>query len=382
MSDRIIFTRAPGRVNLIGEHTDYQMGYVMPSCINLEISLWAKKRTDNNFKVYSKTINEKDVFHTNNISKSLGWKNYHRGIIKAFNEIIPLKKGYNIWIDSNLPRGSGLSSSAALEMAILSTLEKSNGISLSDIDAIKLCWEAENNFVGLSCGIMDQFIVRMGKKNHAILLNCKTFEYEQAHIPDSVELLIVDTNVKRKLTESAYNQRVKECNIAIQQLNEAGLSIKYISDINIDDFEQYGKNVEYPYYRRAKHIITENERVIKLKNKLKEQNLQEIRKILYEAHDSIKNDYEASWKRADELVEYTKTLKGCYGARMTGAGWGGSCVVLVDKNNKEVKNRIEDWFMKKYHESIIIHHIKTSDGVSSIFTSSTPRKEINNFLDS
>ena len=361
----VLLTRAPGRVNLIGEHTDHQMGLVFPVCIDLEINAWATPRNDSQFVIHSETLNDRDRFDGSDVKKATGWKNYVRGTVKLFYEHQGAINGANIWITSNIPIGSGLSSSAALEMAIISILEAIQGQRLHDEEAIRLCWRAENEFVGLSCGIMDQFVIRKGRKNHAMLLNCKNLSHKYIKTPQNVSFLVIDTLIPRELTISPYNQRIHELSVARQQLHDAGVQNKHFGDLHPYDFEKISKHISSPYRQRARHVVSENERVRNFQQCFVDGNLEIAGQLLYKSHASLKDDFKASWARADALVDYVKTINGVYGARMTGAGWGGSILMLVDYlPTSSIKKYINRWFVEEFDEKPLIYELTVSTGVS------------------
>ncbi|MFX0115298.1 MAG: galactokinase [Candidatus Hodarchaeota archaeon] len=361
----VLVTHAPGRVNLIGEHTDHQGGLVMPVCINLQITAWASPREDQKFVVHSETLNDTDCFDSSTITKSTGWKNYVRGTVRAFCENSGNLNGANIWITSTIPTGGGLSSSAALEMAILSTLEAIEGKKLSDEEAIHLCWKTETNFVGVSCGIMDQFIIRKGKKNYALRIDCRDLTYEFVKMPTNAEILVIDTNFPRQLTFAPYNQRIQELAIAKQQLQSAGCQIQDLGEISPEMLAKYASHLTSPYRQRLEHVVSENERVRRFERNLIQNDLENVGKLLFQSHASLRDYFKASWERADALVTLSQSLEGVYGARMVGAGWGGSVMMLIEASkSQEIKKRLTHWFLGKYGEQPLVHILYTTDGVS------------------
>jgi galactokinase len=358
-------TKSPGRVNIIGEHTDHQNGFVLPMCIDLALTVWAFQRKDKKIHVYSEMMDEFDTFDTKKIKKLNGWKNYVRGVVDKFQEIHGECIGANIWISSSLPKESGLSSSAALELAIFETFEQLSNVKITDIEVIKACWQVENEFVGVSCGVMDQFVVKVGKKNHAVQINCADLSYNQITLPEQITFIIVDTKKPRNLTQTPYNQRIKECSSALKQLREAGLNISNLSDLNLENFNEYEKLLTDPYIRRVHHVISENERVKAFQQLITDSTVN-AGQLLYESHASLKENFEATWQRADKLVEYCKIVEGVYGARMTGAGWGGSVLVMIKSNlESNIRKKIINWFKDEFNEYPNIITAQTHDGVTS-----------------
>jgi galactokinase len=364
MSDENWFkTLSPGRINLIGEHTDHQKGFVLPAAINRSIEIYVNPRKDKLVKVYSKTMEESDEFDFNVVYRDYGWKNYVRGVVKKFHYKFQLKSGYNIIITSNLPVGSGLSSSAALEVGLYTTLEKINGLDLPDLEVIKDCWDVENKFVGISCGIMDQFIVRVGKKNSAIKLNCRDLGYSFIKIPSKIKFLVIETGIGRSLKDSPYNQRIKECENALKKLNESGFKIGNLSQLKLEDMGLVRDKLGTNLLRRVEHVVSENHRVQVFEEKIIN-SASEAGKLLYESHESLRYNFQASWEEADDLVAFSKSIFGAYGARMVGAGWGGSVLLMIDsKESDNIQLMFKKRFRQKKFQKYSIYEISISDGV-------------------
>ncbi|OLS24239.1 MAG: Galactokinase [Candidatus Heimdallarchaeota archaeon LC_3] len=358
-------TTSPGRINIIGEHTDHQKGLVMPTAINLQIFIYVSNRTDDLIRVFSETLNEYDEFPISNISKSYGWKNYIRGTIDKFNRNFGLEFGFDIFISSRLPFGAGLSSSASLVVGLYSSLEYILNKQINDMKVIEDCWEVENNYVGLSCGIMDQFIVRLGKENSALKLNCENLEYYFINLPSEIKFLIIDTGVRRNLKDSPYNKRIEECNYSLKFLKKKGYNIENLSQIKIADLGYIQKILVNPYYKRVEHIVSENHRVNLFDLKITKSKI-EAGKFLYESHLSLEKSFEASWIEADQLVQYSKSISGVYGARMVGGGWGGSVLFMIDTEKAyKVKNNLRKYLLEKGLNNHRVLEIASSGGVKT-----------------
>jgi galactokinase len=327
---------APGRVCLIGEHIDYNGGFVLPAAISLGIYAVARPNKSNTLHIKSTLDNKEFVF---DLSKEIlfnplnSWANYPLGVAKYF-----IQKGYTIngceiLFASTLPVGSGLSSSAAIEVLTGYILSQLNTIEISQQALALAAKEVENNFVGVQCGIMDQFAVAFGKKNHAIKLNCTTLEYEYLplHLSE-YNLVIFNTNKKRELAESAFNIRVKECNDALQIIKQHE-NIFCLADASLEAIEKYID--DEVLYKRAYHVVSENLRVAKAAEVLKQNNIQAFGKLLFESHNSLKNNYEVSGKELDTFIDFAKQHSDCLGAKMTGAGFGGCAVAIVKANTSE-----------------------------------------------
>ena len=329
-----------GRVNLIGEHLDYNGGLVLPAALTIGIHLSFQKRVDNKIVLKSTThphSYEFDILNLPNFLKENDWANYPIGVIKRLSERYSSMKsfgGFELFYDSNLPEGSGLSSSAAVEVITAFVLLSENNIPTETIDIAKLCQEVENNFIGVKCGIMDQFAVAMGKVNHAILLDCNTLKYE--YIPfelDDYSLLILNSKKPRSLIKSAYNERKQECENALLEIRNQKPEIRNLVDVEIEDLVFVSDEV---IRKRAKHVISEQLRVRQSVKALEMGDLHTFGRLMNASHQSLKEDYEVSGLELDTLAETAQTVKGCLGARMTGAGFGGCAIALVQKKEIEL----------------------------------------------
>lgn len=330
------FFFCPGRVNLIGEHIDYNGGKVMPCAISLGTYLLVSKNTDKKIRLQCINFPETAALQLQSSYSKTGseWFNYPLGVI---NEILQLGhelSGMNMLFYGNLPIGAGLSSSASIEVCTGTALSQIFGLSISGTDMAVLSKKVENEFIGMNCGIMDQFAVAMGKKDKAILLNCDTLDYEYLsfNIGDHV-LAIINSNKERKLTDSKYNERFAECGRALKKLKQV-LPAENLCDISVAEFEKAKSIINDPVLeKRALHVITENERVSQSKEALINGELSRFGELMYASHQSLKELYEVSGAELDTIVEFSKTYKDCIGARMTGAGFGGCAIALVKKDS-------------------------------------------------
>jgi galactokinase len=329
---------SPGRVNLIGEHTDYNGGYVFPCA--LDFGTYAAIRKRNDKKVFMASLNfdlkvEVDL-DALNFDKSHDWANYPEGVLKVLQDEGYDFSGFEIVFEGNIPNGAGLSSSASIELVTAVAVNEVFNLNIDRIKLVKLCQKAENTFVGVNCGIMDQFAVGMGKKDHAILLKSDTLEY--SYVPLKLEgykILITNTNKRRGLLDSKYNERRSECEKALSYLQKA-LPVKNLSEITIEQFEEYKDLIPDEVLRkRAKHVITENKRVLDAVKALNDKDLIKFGELMIESHNSLRDDYEVTGKELDTLVEEALKLKGVIGSRMTGAGFGGCTVSIVKEDAVE-----------------------------------------------
>jgi galactokinase len=360
---------APGRVNLIGEHTDYNNGYVFPVAINRQTIIAASVRTDNKLRIYAHNFNSCVEVALDKLerTKEKSWSNYTKGVAAALQENGIKLTGANLLIHSDIPNGAGLSSSAALEMASAYALLALNNIAMPPLDMINVCHNAEFHFVGVHCGIMDQFISCLGKKDHALFLDCESLEHEHVHIPSGCKLVVCDTGVKRNLAASEYNVRRQQCSEGAQQLSYVLPSVKTLRDVSVRQFEQFKGKLGDIIRKRCRHVIHENERVLQSVHALKSNDLSEFGKLMYQSHLSLKNDYEVSCAELDAVVDICAEVDGVYGARMTGGGFGGAAICLVRSEQvEEVVVRLSKEYPQKTGRKPAIQICTIEDGADVI----------------
>jgi galactokinase len=361
---------SPGRVNLIGEHIDYNGGLVMPCAITFGTYLLTAPNTDNVFRFRSTNFEEYVEIPIQANYKKAGscWFNYPLGVIEHLTKAGHELSGIDMLFYGDIPIGSGLSSSASIEVVTAFALNKLFNAGLSKLDLVKLAKSVENNFIGLNSGIMDQFAVTFGEKNKALMLNCDTLEYEavNSNLGDHV-LAIINTNKPRKLAESKYNERVEECAIALKELQQL-LDITNLCDIDSDTFKQYQHLItNETVKKRATHVIEENDRVKLAAKALAVNNLVEFGKLMYASHDSLRDLYEVSGKELDAVVEYAKTDKNVAGARMTGAGFGGCAIALVKANAFDDFNiAVTKYYTDKIGYAPSVYNSLIGDGVGPL----------------
>ncbi|MBS1616984.1 MAG: galactokinase [Bacteroidetes bacterium] len=327
---------APGRVNLIGEHIDYNGGLVMPIAISHGIKAIFKGNSESLIQLKSTTHSNLTLFTAETIpeaySSEIGWCNYPAGVIQRLQNDGLKLDGFNLFFDSNLPEGSGLSSSAAIEVLTAFSLITEYGGKIDLPEIAVLCQQVENEFIGVKCGIMDQFAVANCKKDHALLLNCNTLQHE--HIPfelDDYALLVVNSKKPRSLIKSAYNERKAESDEAVRVLKSNGALAEgqYLVDATMEAVAGIGDDV---IRRRARHVVSENLRVKHAANALRMGDLHTFGRLMTASHTSMKEDYEVTGLEMDTLAETAQNIDGCLGARMTGGGFGGCAIALVRKN--------------------------------------------------
>jgi len=337
MHDPVIFF-SPGRVNLIGEHTDYNNGFVLPCALNYGTYLLVRKRTDGRLKLHTLNFGFSGTFSIKNIEKDKEgrWVNYPLGVLSEFTARDIFPGGMEMMFYGDIPNGAGLSSSASIEMVTAFAVNELTGAGLPLLELIKLSQHAENHFVGMNCGIMDQFAVGMGQKDKAIFLNCDNLDHEPVQVPlDNYQLIISNTNKRRGLTESAYNKRRAECEQAVKYLNNI-IPLQHLSQLGIDDLGLLDEAIpDGTIRRRARHVITENNRVLEAVSVLRKADIISFGRLMNESHDSLKNDYEVTGNELDILSYEARKIRGTVGSRMTGAGFGGCTVSIVEKDQSE-----------------------------------------------
>ena len=332
---------SPGRVNLIGEHTDYNGGMVFPCAITFGTYAVVSKRTDSCMRLFSNNFKETGIIavalQTLHYDKKDDWANYVKGVLYFLQqEGFEIPCGLNILIEGNIPNGAGLSSSASLEVLTGTILKETFQLPISKLDIIKLSQKAENQFVGMNCGIMDQFIIGMGKKDHAIALDTGTLEYTYAPVQlKQASIIIMNTNKQRGLTDSKYNERRAECEHALSQIQTV-VKIKNLCDLKETEFEKVQHVITSPVERkRARHAVLENIRVKKAIAALEKNDIEEFGALMNASHISLRDDYEVTGIELDTLVESAWNQSGTIGARMTGAGFGGCAIAIVRNDDIE-----------------------------------------------
>ncbi len=303
--------RAPGRVNLIGEHTDYNQGFVLPCAIDRYTTIEVQPRMDRTVTVES-DLGETDEFSLDRIERTGTWRDYVRGVA----HLLAPATGADLQISSDVPRGAGLSSSAALEVAVARAFDRK----MPGDELALLAQRAENDFVGVQCGIMDQFTVALAQAGHALLLDCRDLTYRHIRIPDGVAIVIADSRIEHKLAASGYNDRRAACERAARQLGVSALR-----DATLDQV----KTLPPVLRQRARHVVTENQRTVAAATELEAGNLEAVGELMQASHRSMRDDYEIVPPQLDELAAATRAVDGCYGSRMTGGGFGGCTVSLA-----------------------------------------------------
>jgi galactokinase len=328
---------APGRVNLIGEHTDYNEGFVLPMAIDKKIIMLGQLRNDRIVQVFDLGYKAEAKFYLDNLSpyKKDTWVNYLMGGMDEMQKAGYLLQGANLIFISDIPKGAGLSSSAALEVATVLTMAKLNLLEIKPVEMAHLCRRAENNFVGVACGIMDQYVSCLGQKDYALFIDCRSNDYDLVPFKDhNYQIVICNSKVQRGLVNSEYNKRKEECKMATEFFkHKLNREIQALRDISIDEYKKYQSQLPEVIARRARHVISENRRVQTGVQALRMGNYSTFGQLMIESHQSLKDDYEVSCKELDLLVDLALEQEGVLGARMTGAGFGGCTVNLLRREH-------------------------------------------------
>lgn len=362
-----VIIEAPGRINLIGEHIDYNGGHVLPAAIDKRITLKFKKSTKTYCKIYSQTLDSSFEIDLKNLQISTTeWHNYIIGVICHIKKISPKKlEAFDCYIESSLAVGSGISSSAALECGIAKGLNELFEIGLTDNQLITISRDAEHSFVGTQCGIMDQFSVVKGSKEHLLLLNCETLAYELIKVDFSpYKLLLLNSNVSHNLAISAYNERREECQKALEILQQNLPSIKNLTHVAPKELKEFKKVLPEKIYERALFVSKENRRVLKAVKYLRKRKLQKFGKCMYQSHQGLKKRYEVSCKELDFLVNFTRDLPYVLGSRMMGGGFGGCTINVVHQDHyKDFILSSTEAYKDKFNIELTPINVNLDDGV-------------------
>ncbi len=324
--------KAPGRVNLIGEHTDYNDGYVLPTPIDRHVYVAAKPRSDDRLRVYAADFRQGKEFTVDGTKLDLDrpWSNYVQGVVETLRTEGHGLKGADMVVAGDVPLGAGLSSSAALLMATLRALQDMNGLELDPVEAAYLGRRAENEFVGVQCGVMDHFVACLGVHGRALFIDCRTNEHRLVDMQPTHRVVVVNTMVQRELAGSAYNERRAQCVEAVRIISRSDPEVKALRDVSHETLVEHWDELPAVIQRRARHVVNENQRVLDAVGLLETGDAEGFGNLMYESHESLRHDYEVSCMELDALVDATIDMDEVVGARMTGAGFGGCTVNLVE----------------------------------------------------
>lgn len=360
-----LLVRSPGRINIIGEHTDYNGGLVMPAAIDKAVYVAVARRTDKQIHLYSENYGAHFLADITSIRPSeMAWANYILGVANEFVQLGHQIDGFNLYIVGDVPLGAGLSSSAAVECATAFALQTLHGISLSKMDLALISQRAEHNFAGVNCGIMDQFASVFGRSGHAMLLDCRSMEY--VYVPLSLEgykLVLLNTNVKHSLSDSAYNRRREECELGLSWVREFHSEVEYLCNVDQEMLLAYVKPKDEAVYRRCRYVVAEIGRVKAAALALSKGELSMLGQLMFDTHRGLSEDYEVSCRELDFLVDQVKGLDAVLGARMMGGGFGGCTLNIVRNGEVEaLVERLSDTYLKEFGLELDAYVVETSDG--------------------
>ena len=362
-------SRGPGRVNLIGEHTDYNDGFVLPVALKRDVRFVLRPRADRQVRLYSMEFGESGAFDLDALRfvPDQLWLNYIQGIAQSLEQEGIRLTGIDAVLGGNVPRASGLSSSAALEIAAAHAFLAAAGQNdvLSGPRIAQLAQRAENHFVGVNCGIMDQFIRQLGRENHALLIDCRSLEYTLVPMPEDAALVIGNTRASRSLASSAYNERRSECDQGVALLQPPLPGVRALRDVTSAQLEANRALLPDNVYRRCRHVVSENERVLRTVDALQAGNLAEVGRLMDASHVSLRDDYLVSSTALDAMVDAMHRADGCLGARLTGAGFGGCAVALVKPGREQaVADAIFEHYPKATSIWPEVYMTKAADGAA------------------
>jgi galactokinase len=361
--------RAPGRTNLIGEHTDYNQGFVLPAAIDFYCSVAVSAREDRQLVIYSENLDALTFteLSAGPLEPTHSWSDYPLGVAAELQRLGYTLRGANLYIRSQVPIGAGLSSSAALEVSTSLALLRTSGISLDRVPLALLCQRAENNFAGAQCGIMDQFISCFGQANGALFLDCRSLAFEVVSLPQTWSIVLCNTNVKHSLSEGGYNRRHAESEQAVAIIRESLPGTQSLRDVSLPQLEQLRAKLPDVLYRRCRHVVTENLRVQETVRALAAGDFAAIKPLFLASHESLRDDYEVSCRELDVMVEIALAHPGVHGARMTGGGFGGCTVNLVERRDvQSFRSHIESRYAQATGLEPDIYITSASDGAGQV----------------
>jgi galactokinase len=362
---------APGRLELLGNHTDYNQGVVMGLAIDRFVCIAGKKKAGTEISIYSCEFNQTETFDLKNIAKNpeAKWANYPKGVIEQFQKNGYTLSGFDLAIKSTIPLGSGVSSSAALLVATALALQKLFSGKLQKLEIAMMCHKAEHDFVGANNGILDQYCSVFGKAGHALYIDCRSLEHETVPILSSdLKIAVCQTNVKHSIVEGEYQSRRKQCEQAAEFFKKKKPGVSALRDVTSDDLKKWGKEMDPLVLKRARHIVEENERVLAGKELLKKGDLDGFGKLLFASHESSRNNFENSCSELDVMVNIAKSIKGVWGSRLSGGGFGGCTLAFVKSDRAEkLAQAVLEQYPAQTGKETDIFLCNVADGASIIY---------------
>lgn len=363
-----LYTRSPGRINIIGEHTDYNNGFVLPAAIDKAAYVAIEKRKDDIVRLFSSEYNEEYTCTLSDIHPVGGWPDYVLGVVHQFITRGYTLSGFTLLLKGDVPIGAGLSSSAAVECAVAYSVDHLFGFNLSRFELAKIAQAAEHTFAGVQCGIMDQFASLFGKKDHAIRLDCKTLEYE--YIPlkmEGLKMVLLNTNVSHSLSSSEYNVRRAQCTQGVNWVKEQYPVVQSLRDVSMDMLQQCVKDKDALIYQRCKYVVEENLRLLSACNYLQQGNMMALGEKMFQSHTGLSKEYQVSCKELDMLVDWVKDEPAVLGARMMGGGFGGCTINLVKESAiEELVEKLSDQYYKETSLKLTAYIASVENGTTAI----------------
>ena len=364
-----LIVRSPGRVNLIGEHTDYNYGFVLPAAIDMAVYFGITSRSDNLCRLFASDMNESYEFNVDKLIYSdRVWPNYLIGIVDQLIKRGYKLSGFNCVFGGNIPIGAGLSSSAAIEAGLAFALNHLFNLGIDKLELVKISQKAENEFVGVNCGIMDQYINLYGENGKALRIDCRSLEYEYFPFDyKNISIVLFNSNVSHSLASSEYNQRRKECSIGVDIIKREMHDVESLRDVSADLLKEFQNKIDPIIYRRCKYVIEENTRLLKACDALKIHDLNTFGSLMYQTHEGLCKDYEVSCKELDYLVDLTLDISTVYGSRMMGGGFGGCTINLIENEAiDEVSKYVTENYKNKFNLQANTYITKISGGTNII----------------
>lgn len=368
-NEKPLLIRSPGRVNLIGEHTDYNEGFVLPTAIDKAIYFAISPRDDGQFIMYAHDLNNSHSFSIDSIIKSeKGWPNYLMGVVDQIRNMNYHISGFNCIFGGDVPIAAGLSSSAALETGMAFALNEIFQLQLDKLTLVKLSQKAENEFVGVNCGIMDQLANIFSKEKHVFKLDCRSLELEYFPFErEDIQLVLCDTQVQRELASSQYNIRRSQCEEGVHVVQKSSPGVKSLRDVTLDVLQDHKNSIDPIVYKRCKYVIEENERVLSACADLVKGDLESFGQRMYQSHDGLKNEYEVSCSELDALVDGASEIEGVLGSRMMGAGFGGCTINLVLRENlSNFKEKMKKVYRDRLRQRAKLYITRITEGTAII----------------
>jgi len=361
--------RSPGRINILGEHTDYNEGFVLPAAIDKNIYVAISKRADEEIHLYACNYNESYTTGTGDVKPaSIQWPNYILGVVDQLQKRGQFINGFNLVMDGDIPIGAGLSSSAAVECAVIFALNEIFNLGLSRMQMVPLAQQAEHVFAGVNCGIMDQFASMFGKKDHAIKLDCRSLHYEYVPIKLSgYRIVLFNSNVNHNLASSEYNNRRKQCEEGVAIIAQNNPAIRSLRDVNMNMLKDHVAPVDPLIFKRCKYVVQENERLHAACEYLKQGNIKALGEKMYQTHHGLQYDYEVSCPELDFLIGFVKNFQEVAGARMLGGGFGGCTINLVKEEAiDKLVSKISEAYGKNMNIPLSTYYVSVENGTAAV----------------